>query len=157
EIPAALAVSLAADGTRWCGVWLVRGDRLEIIGADTVAPGYDPRSLAWPLDGDSALARAVRERRPFYLSSDQAPQYWNRGGIRGLPPGDRIGVVPLTLRDHCFGAVVLIDLGEDEFDTEERNFLAAMGHEIAQGIDRANLYAQQASLAKVSAFLAEAA
>jgi serine/threonine-protein kinase RsbW len=157
EIPAALAASLASDGTRWCGVWLVRGDRLEIIGADTVAPSYDPRSLVWPLDGTSALARVVRERRPIYLSSDQARQYWKRGGIRGLPPGDRIGVVPLVLRDQCFGAVVLIDLGEDEFDPEERNFLAAMGHEIAQGIDRANLYAQQASLAKLSSFLAEAA
>jgi GAF domain-containing protein len=157
EIPAALAASLASDGTRWCGVWLVRGDRLEIIGADAVAPSFDPRSLGWPLDGTSALARVVRERRPIYLSSEQARQYWKRGGLRGLPSGDRIGVVPLVLRDQCFGAVVLIDLGEDEFDTEERNFLAAMGHEIAQGIDRANLYAQQASLARLSSFLAEAA
>jgi GAF domain-containing protein len=133
EIPAVLAASLAADSTRWCGIWLVRGDRLEIIGADMVAPSFDPRSLIWPLDGTSALARVVRECRPIYLSSDQARQYWKRGGIRGLPSGERIGVVPLVLRDQCFGAVVMIDLGEVEFDTEERNFLAALGHEIARG------------------------
>jgi GAF domain-containing protein len=160
EIPAALAASLSADGTRWCGVWLARGDQLVIIGADRVAPSFDPDSLVWPLNGTSALARVVRERRPIYLSSEQVRQYWKQSGItgiRGLPPGDRIGVVPLILRDQCFGAIVLIDLGEDEFDTEERNFLAAVGHEIAQGIDRANLYAQQASLAKLSSFLAEAA
>jgi serine phosphatase RsbU (regulator of sigma subunit) len=59
------------------------------------------------------------------------------------------GIVPLALRGEVLGAIELIFPRDRELDGELRSFLAVLGTQCAQAIERARLYAQRAREARV--------
>jgi serine phosphatase RsbU (regulator of sigma subunit) len=74
-----------------------------------------------------------------------------------IMPGDPAGdehagpraVVPLAIRGEILGAIELLFSRDREIDAELRSFLAALGAQCAQAIERARLYGQRAREAHV--------
>jgi serine/threonine-protein kinase RsbW len=154
EIAAALTESLAADGVGWCGVWLVRQDRLAVVDSPAAcAPGLDVRDV--PLDGPSPLARVLRNREPLHLPADLDHRPAAERGL--IAAGTSAAIVPLLLRDRGLGVLVITYPEEHVFDREETAFLSVMVDQAAQALDRAHLYESQAALARANANFAEAA
>jgi serine/threonine-protein kinase RsbW len=154
EIAAALTESLATDRLGWCGVWLVREDRLALVDSTaTCPPTVDVRDA--PLDGPSPLALVLRDRQPLFVPA--APGDRPADEIAMIPAGTSAAIVPLLLRDRGLGVLVATYPDEHVFDREETDFLTAMVDQAAQALDRASLYESQAALARSNAYLAEAA
>ena len=154
EIAAALTDSLAMNGTGWCGVWLAHGRRLVLTGADR-----DLRAARLRRHRRRHRRRlSTREYRPggaAALPRSRCARPARRDG--GLIPAGGAAVVPIVLRDECLGVLVVTYPGAKSFDREETDFLSALVDQAAQSLDRTRLHAAQAALAKVNAFLAEAA
>ncbi len=71
-------------------------------------------------------------------------------GLSGGPGnGSPRAVVPLALRGEVLGAIELTFPRDRELDGELRSFLAALGTQCAQAVERARLYAQRAKEAHV--------
>ena len=129
----------------WCQVWLLAGDRIELVSASSGAP--TPTATSQPLSGRSTLAERVRAKEASY-SVCAHPDLTER---------HMLGIVPVILAGECLGLLVVAYPETQPIDADEQEFLTAMADQAAHALDRAKLYSEQASLAKASAFLAEAA
>jgi len=117
---------------------------------------------------DDGVLRPVRsigaEREPpspiSSANGDSLGAILKRGAVVVLPPGsDGSGgdggdgslraVVPLALRGEVLGAIELIFPRDRDLDGDLRSFLAVLGTQCAQAIERARLYAQRAREAHV--------
>lgn len=92
-------------------------------------------------------------------NEDPLGETLRRGAVVVLPPkpnpsggtedGGLRAVVPLSLRGEVLGAIELIFPADKDLDGELRSFLAVLGTQCAQAVERARLYAQRAREAHV--------
>jgi serine/threonine-protein kinase RsbW len=145
----------AAGGLNWCQVWLVRDGQVELVSASDGAPPAATTAVA--LDGPSGLAGCAREQQAYFARGPARDGTCPNTGEE--PPGPMIsaGMVPIVLRQRCLGVLVVAYPVDHDVDATERSFLTTMVHQVAQALERAQLYSQQAAQAKVSAFLADSA
>jgi GAF domain-containing protein len=71
------------------------------------------------------------------------------GVSRGVDPVAPRAIVPLSIRGTILGAIELTFPPDRDVDGELRSFLAALGAQCVQAIDRARLYEQRAKEARV--------
>lgn len=158
EVARVLTDSVVADGdsagATWCQVWLVEGPNLVLVSAS----GAAPEAVVGELDiaEGPGLAACVRARKAaFAVCSPTGEGCPEDGGAP--PPLVSAGLLPIVLGGVALGGLVVAYPPEDEIDTEERGFLAAMADQAAQALERARLSAEQATMARTNGFLAESA
>ena len=97
------------------------------------------------------------EQRAISLTSDDPlGEVLRRSAVVILPAEPGVNghdtpraVVPLTIRGEILGAIELTFAADRDVDAELRSFLAALGTQCAQAIERARLYGQRAREAQV--------
>ena len=98
-----------------------------------------------------------RTNEPVYVASnpDAAAMFpvWSQG----RQAKTAFAVLPLSIKAECVGILALMYPGEHSFELDEREFLTTVVEQASQAIDKARLYEEQAKLATISAFLANAA
>jgi serine/threonine-protein kinase RsbW len=138
----------------WSSVWLVRGDRLERVFSSLDSP---EAAQTLPLGSEEPLAVAARTMTPVF-AGDQAEAI-DRFPILATREllSQSFALVPISSGGPCLGVLVIGHDVPQSFDDEEREFLSAVVTQAAQALDRAKLQAEQAHMAEVLSFLADAA
>jgi GAF domain-containing protein len=110
-----------------------------------------------PLDSDVPAAVVIRTNEPVYVASpDEGKAKFPVWSARRVAK-TAFAVLPLSIKDECVGILAVIYPGEHPFELDERDFLTTVVDQASQAIDKARLYEEQAQLATISAFLANAA
>jgi serine phosphatase RsbU (regulator of sigma subunit) len=105
--------------------------------------GMERQSIsAIPIENGDALGAILKRGAVGVLATESDAS--GASGDEGLR-----AVVPLTLRGEVLGAIELMFPPDREFDGELRSFLAVLGTQCAQAVERARLYAQRANEAHV--------
>ncbi|MDX6647956.1 MAG: hypothetical protein QOK40_3683 [Miltoncostaeaceae bacterium] len=131
------------------GLVALRGERSCTV-LRTV--GYPPdvleRYRRFPLDAPIPLADAIRTGEPVWLESRAA---WAARYAPRISDHGASVALPLTARGRLIGGVAF-SFADDErpFGEEERAFIATLGEQCAQALERARLY-QSESAARATA------
>jgi GAF domain-containing protein len=136
---AAGGAAVGARAKRSAELWLVDEEALVAVRPATARAGGAAAGRI-PLGGDDLLARAVAERRLLHEPAG--------AGARTA--------VPVVLRGEPIGALA-IESGRGSPSDAERSFLGVVAEQVAQGLERVRLFAEQAQLSTVSSFFARAA
>jgi serine phosphatase RsbU (regulator of sigma subunit) len=142
-------------------------DVADVVMTHSLAELGATGGTCYMLADDGAL-RPVRsvgvEREPpssiSIANGDSMGAILKRSAVVVLPPGSEgtgggggdgslRAVVPLALRGEVLGAIELIFPQDRDVDGDLRSFLAVIGTQCAQAIERARLYAQRAKEARV--------
>jgi PAS domain S-box-containing protein len=109
------------------------------------AAGYNAELVrSWrrfPLDAPAPLAEAVRTRLPIFLKDAN-----DAGRFTGLLTQTSQGAnkswasIPLLLEDRIVGAMGLSFSEPQSFEIEDREFISALSHHLAQALERARLF-----------------
>jgi serine phosphatase RsbU (regulator of sigma subunit)/CHASE1-domain containing sensor protein len=124
------------------------GARLEITGSRGVADAEHTFALV-PLDAPVALAAAVREGRPIWLTDREE---WERkypvGAAAFAASGVSSANLPLNAAGRTLGALELVFPTVRRFTPAERADALAVAQQCAQALERARLYAAEHHLAE---------
>ncbi|HEX4217323.1 MAG TPA: GAF domain-containing protein [Acidimicrobiales bacterium] len=160
EVATVLAAALSARGPnselKRGDVWLVEDDpaRLVRMAEEPLDSGeFDEVAL----DSDVPVAVVYRANEPVYVTSTDDAESTFPTWARGRRAKTAFAVLPLSIKDECVGVVALNCPPGHRFELDEREFLTAVVDQASQAIDKARLYEEQAKLATISAFLANAA
>ncbi len=144
EIADAVVRVLDSEPPVWRAVWLLHGDRYEIL-----AQSSDPPP-AWRvnagLEDDAALAAALRNGHPtFGVASDSGAgeSSW--------------AVLPIATRSGQAAALAVVAGRTDWFTPDERLLLALVTGQAGQAFERASLAAAERQAAERATFFARAA
>ena len=148
---AILGQALPAVGASMGGVWQVSEDgaALEAIGQR----GYpDPQIRAWwrvPLEARLPLADAVRNGRPGWWEDNDrlAEEYPHLAEALGRAATKATAAIPLMVRGRAVGAMTIAFPHPHRFEPDERAFVAGLGSQCAQALDRARLYESERRVA----------
>ncbi|HSH46941.1 MAG TPA: PAS domain S-box protein [Longimicrobiales bacterium] len=144
---------------------LIRDDgSLEIADSRGLPPEVLESSDRFSLDSDIPLAQAVRTGEPVVIERGEEREHYFPGMTTTWTPGSPGAVVAIPVRsgDRVIGGMEFGYSGSRQFLIGDREFLASLGRQCAQALERAWLYeneqlareqAEAASLAK-SQFLA---
>jgi serine phosphatase RsbU (regulator of sigma subunit) len=123
-------------------------------GDDVVAgrwSGYSAESMArwqrYPLAAPLPVSDALRSGELVFVSTQEE---WDARyptiAAEVVMPG--LAVVPFVFEDEVLGAMALSFRAPRHFTAEERTFLAAMGRQCAQALERGRLYEERAYVAR---------
>ncbi|HVC14440.1 MAG TPA: GAF domain-containing protein [Acidimicrobiales bacterium] len=133
----------------WRGVWLAKGDDLELTAASGQPPAGWERAVT--RGGSSPLATAVRSGQPIYgVSTDGGNEHDGNGE-------GSWAVLPIVTRSGAAGALALVAGSPDWFTTDERLLLTLVLGQAAQAFDRAQLAESERLAAERASFFARAA
>jgi PAS domain S-box-containing protein len=121
------------------------GGELELVRSTGYLDAQIVGFKQFDVEAELPLARAVRERQPIFLQSDEQ--------IRGFEPGfvaccsatgeHAYAAIPLFLEGRVLGAVSFGFASPQPFSEDDRAFLLALVQQSAQALDRARLAALQ--------------
>nr|WSX53245.1 SpoIIE family protein phosphatase [Streptomyces sp. NBC_00974] len=127
---------------------VVDGGRIHLV-AEGQLGSYVPEIEYTRIDAALPMSEAVRNLRPVYVGSREEfqqrfPQLWPYIEPLAVQSGVYL---PLIAQGRPIGALGLLYTWDEEFTTEERNVLMALGSGIAQSLQRAILFEQEHDLA----------
>lgn len=99
-------------------------DEIEVVDQSERAPAVGP----WPVDGDSLLARALREREIRVIddvATDETDSLWVES-TAGAGFG-AVSAVPFATAETAYGVLVVFSRQSGVFDARERRLLRALG------------------------------
>ncbi|HEX4243951.1 MAG TPA: GAF domain-containing protein [Acidimicrobiales bacterium] len=160
EVATILAAAMSSNGPNSeldrGDVWLVHDEppRLVRTAEEPLGSGeFDEIAV----DADVPAAVVYRTNEPAYVASTRDAEAMFPVWSQGRQAKTAFAVLPLLIKEECVGILALMYPGEHRFELDEREFLATVVDQASQAIDKARLYEEQAKLATVSAFLANAA
>jgi serine phosphatase RsbU (regulator of sigma subunit)/PAS domain-containing protein len=122
-------------------VEVAEAGHLRVIGS----VGY-PRSLisrmdGWPLQKSRAVAAALHDHRPFFLSSvEEFAERFPGAGLPDLGGKQAWAFLPLVVSGQVVGLCVVSFDQPRHLDSEERALLVALSGLMAQALERARLF-----------------
>ncbi len=160
EVATVLAAAMSSRGPNSeldrADVWLVHDDppRLVRMADEPLGTGeFDEIAL----DADVPAAVVYRANEPVYVTSTDDVEAKFPTWSRRRQATTAFAVLPLSIKEECVGVVSLSYPAGHHFELDEREFLATVVDQASQAVDKARLYEEQAKLATISAFLANAA
>jgi signal transduction histidine kinase len=112
---------LTGMGFGRCRVWLLNGDRLEVIAGSKELPSV-------PAGSDEPLAAAVRGRGTRTRGAGEP------GRFPGVDPGALVMAVPIVTSDETLGAMVVESVSGEPFTDDERELLELLADQIALAV-----------------------
>lgn len=160
EVATVLAGAMSSKGPNSeldrADVWLVHDEPARLV-RTLEEPLADGEFDEIPLDSDVPAAVVFRTNEPVYVASPEEGKARFPAWSARRVAKTAFAVLPLSIKDECVGILALIYPGEHRFELDERDFLTTVVDQASQAIDKARLYEEQAQLATISAFLANAA
>jgi serine phosphatase RsbU (regulator of sigma subunit) len=133
------------------------GENLVLSGWVGLRPDIAKEWRTYPVSGALPASEAVRTGEMVLLSNlaDRNRRYPD---IAHTPPDydHAVAIVPLTVEGRALGAISLSFEEPRPFPPEDQAFLAAVGSQCAQALERSRLYEAEREAAQRQAFLAEA-
>ena len=138
------AVAAVASATGWSRVFLFRRDNatgaLRLLGSRGATAQQVRESATLNPDGPSVSALAVRRGEPVVVGQTEVPPNVAVNARRhGLVS---YVALPLVARGRALGSLTLIDSAPRGVAEDELEFLQAIAHGIAAGLENARLYAE---------------
>ncbi|RKG99387.1 GAF domain-containing protein [Corallococcus carmarthensis] len=129
-----LEQGLAVADARAGALWGVEPDAASatLLRCAGCTPDAAERLKRMPLEGDSPVARVLRESRPVWLMAEDALSGTER-------PAPSSACLPLVADGRALGALVFTFGLPHGFDDDERAFLQLVAHHAAQALARARL------------------
>ncbi|WP_375755194.1 GAF domain-containing protein [Corallococcus exercitus] len=129
-----LEQGLAVADAKAGALWGVEPDSTSatLLRCAGCSPDAAERLKRLPLEGDSPVARVLRESRPVWLMAEDALS----GSERPAPSS---ACLPLVADGRALGALVFTFGLPHGFDDDERAFLQLVAHHAAQALARARL------------------
>jgi GAF domain-containing protein len=160
EVATVLAGAMSSKGPNSeldrADVWLMHDDPPRLV-RTLEEPLGNGEFDEIPLDSDVPAAVVFRTNEPVYVASPEDGKARFPAWSSTRLAKTAFVVLPLSIKDECVGILAVIYPDEHRFELDEREFLTTVVDQASQAIDKARLYEEQAQLATISAFLANAA
>ncbi|NJN19707.1 MAG: GAF domain-containing protein [Oscillochloris sp.] len=138
---------LEAAGADAGAVYLISADGLmwEAVSFHGYPPELVPRHVRVPIDRAGPLTDARKSKRLVLVETPgELLERWPQLAQAQAQAGDAaIAAVPLLLDQTVIGVLSVAFRQPRRFSTDDRTFLAALGRQCAQALDRARLYAAE--------------
>jgi PAS domain S-box-containing protein len=124
------------------------------------ARGYERQAfVGWenfPVAGDTPMAAAIRETRPFFFSTsaERDEAFPSIAGLGGA--SHALAILPLIVEGRAIGGIAFTFPTEVDFDLERRALKTTLAQQAAQALDRVRLYETERALRQRMTFLADA-
>jgi signal transduction histidine kinase len=122
--------------------------------------GYQDETMhSWsrfPLSPDLPLSFAVLRAEPVFIRSARERDELFPGVAGRSEDGHALACLPLMVEGKPIGGLVLSFAEDENFSEERRRFKAALAHQVAQALARAQLFESEQTLRARMAFLARA-
>lgn len=133
------------------------GENLQLIRSAGISPSSVERFRSYPVDAALPASEAFRTKE-LLLLANSAERDRRFPAVAGSPPeyDHALALVPLVVDGQSQGVISLSFDGPRSFPEDDRQFLLAVGHQCAQGLERARLHAAEDAALQRQTFLAEA-
>lgn len=119
------------------------GDALTVVAAIGYPQEFVRRFARIPVSAFDAVTRLVRDREPLFIASQQQLEAVAPMMAKASEPAGARVALPLATADRFVGGLVMTFPEPREFAPDEREFLAALAHQCALALERAQLFARE--------------
>jgi DNA-binding NarL/FixJ family response regulator len=128
-------------------LWLLEEDGTMLIGLSQKGnPGLEEiADIRFAVAESPYVSRAITQREPsIFHGEEHGPSYLHRHIAEFQRPEGEWVILPLWLRNHCLGMLVLDNHSKPQrIRAQQRQELALLGQQVAAALERVQLYAQE--------------